>query len=79
MQTLRKAKVSLNATLYYHFIHAVCDERFGVGSMSRPGVHSNIGEEGLRIRLLTLGQIFAIDVAAYAVISNWLKRLHLAG
>lgn len=69
----RKSHVSLEATPYGHCI-PVYGGRFCVGRTSSPGARLSIAVAGLRAACWPLGKFFAVDIAAYAVMSN---HIHL--
>ena len=66
----RYAQVSLEATPYYHCVSRCVRRAFLCGQDAQSGQSYEHRRGWIEEKLLTLGQIFAIDIAAYAVPSS---------
>ena len=66
----RNAQVSIEATPYYHCISRCVRRAFLCGTDHQSGVSYEHCRGWIEQRILALGQIFCIDVCAYAVMSN---------
>lgn len=70
MPTARKALIALEATPYYHVTSRCVRRAFLCGSDQASGKSYEHRRQWIEDRLLVLGQIFSIDICAYAIMSN---------
>ena len=66
----RYTQVSLEATPYYHCVSRCVRRAFLCGQDAQSGQSYEHRRGWIEEKIQTLGQIFAIDIAAYAVMSN---------
>ena len=70
MATARKKQISLIDTFYYHCVSRCVRRAFLCGEDKVSGVSYEHRRAWVEDKLLSLGKVFAIDICAYAVMSN---------
>ncbi|MDF2176843.1 transposase [Aliiglaciecola sp. CAU 1673] len=70
MPKARKAQVSLEDTPYYHCVSRCVRRAYLCGEDKHSGKSYEHRRQWVEDELLRLGQVFAIDICAYAVMSN---------
>ncbi len=70
MPTPRKALISLDATSYYHCVSRCVRRAFLCGKDEFSGQSYEHRRQWIEDRILLLGEIFSIDICAFAIMSN---------
>lgn len=70
MTKARSQQIDLQATPYYHCISRCVRRAFLCGDDHSTGQNFNHRKEWVIERICLLGSVFAIDIAAYAIMSN---------
>ena len=70
MAKARKYQISLDSTPYYHTVSRCVRRAFLCGYDNTTGTHYEYRRQWVEDRLLLLADVFAIDLCAYAVMSN---------
>ncbi|WP_444893298.1 hypothetical protein ACJJIE_01610 [Microbulbifer sp. TRSA001] len=66
----RSTQISLDATPYYHCVSRCVRRAFLCGRDSKSGKDYEYRREWIESRMYKLAEAFALDIAAYAVMSN---------